>query len=92
LSVLDDVATVLVQNHELKLTIEGHSSSDGNYDVNVQLSQQRAERVKKYLSTKGIESSRMEAQGYGPNKPLNQGKTSSEIALNRRVELKLSNQ
>jgi len=92
LSVLNEVATILVQNPELKLTIEGHSSSDGNYDVNMHLSQQRAETVRDYLVAKGIDGTRMEAQGYGPNKPLNQGKTPEEMALNRRVELKLSNQ
>jgi OOP family OmpA-OmpF porin len=91
-SVLDEVAAILIKNSELKLTIEGHSSSEGNYDVNMELSKQRAETVRKYLITKGIDASRMEAQGYGPNKPLNQGKTPAEIELNRRVELKLSNQ
>jgi outer membrane protein OmpA-like peptidoglycan-associated protein len=58
----------------------------------MQLSQQRAERVKQYLISKGVDASKMEAQGFGPNKPLNQGKTAAELALNRRVELKLSNQ
>jgi len=92
LRVLDELAAILAQNPDLKLTIEGHSSSDGNYDVNMKLSQERAEAVKDYLVAKGINGSRMDAQGYGPNRPLNQGKTPSELALNRRVELKLSNQ
>lgn len=92
LKVLDEVAKILVQNPELKLSIEGHSSSEGNYNVNMELSQQRAETVRKYLITKGVDSGRMQAQGFGPNKPLNDGKTPSEMALNRRVELKLSNQ
>lgn len=92
LKVLDEVAKILVQNPELKLSIEGHSSSDGNYNVNKELSQQRAEKVKQYLMTKGIDAARMAAQGFGPNKPLNDSKTPEERALNRRVELKLSNQ
>jgi outer membrane protein OmpA-like peptidoglycan-associated protein len=57
----------------------------------MKLSWQRANRVKEYFVSKGIETNRMDTQGYGPNKPLNKGRTSAEKALNRRVELKLSN-
>ena len=92
LKVLDDVAKILTQNPELKLSIEGHSSSEGNYDVNMELSQQRAQTVREYLITKGIDAGRMQARGFGSNKPLNDGKTPADAALNRRVELKLSNQ
>jgi outer membrane protein OmpA-like peptidoglycan-associated protein len=91
-SVLNEVVEILKQNSELQLSIEGHSSTDGNYDVNMRLSQQRADNVKKYLISKGISPSRLTSKGFGPNKPLNEGKTESEKALNRRVELKLSNQ
>ena len=92
LKVLDEVAKILKQNPELKLSIEGHSSREGSYDVNMELSQQRAQAVREYLITKGIAAGRMQAAGFGPNKPLNDGKTPAEAALNRRVELKLSNQ
>jgi len=92
LKVLDEVAEIFKQNPDLKLSIEGHTSNEGNYEVNMDLSKQRAETVKRYLITKGIDSNRMRAEGFGPNKPLNNGKTLEEMALNRRVELKLSNQ
>jgi outer membrane protein OmpA-like peptidoglycan-associated protein len=92
LKVLDDVVEILTQNPELKLSIEGHTSDDGSYDVNMKLSRQRADKVKEYLITKGIDSNRLRAKGFGPDKPLNNGKTLAEKALNRRVELKLSNQ
>jgi OOP family OmpA-OmpF porin len=92
LKVLDEVAEIFRQNPDLKLSIEGHTSNEGNYEVNMELSKQRAETVKRYLITKGIDSNRMRAEGFGPNKPLNNGKTLEEMALNRRVELKLSNQ
>ena len=90
--VLNEVVEILKQNPDLKLSIEGHSSSDGQYDVNMRLSQQRADNVKKYLISKGIDASRLNSKGFGPNQPLNEGKTEAEKALNRRVELKLSNQ
>ena len=90
--VLDDVVLLLRQNPELKLSIEGHTSDDGNYDFNMKLSKERAMKVEQYLIQKGIDPSRLQAEGFGPNKPLNNSKTSAGRALNRRVELKLSNQ
>jgi chemotaxis protein MotB len=90
-AVLDEVASILMQNNGLSLSIEGHTSSDGGYDHNLKLSQARADRVKAYLETKGILSSRLSAKGFGPAQPLNDDKTPEERAQNRRVELKLSN-
>jgi outer membrane protein OmpA-like peptidoglycan-associated protein len=92
LKVLDEVAEIFKQNPDLKLSIEGHTSSDGPYEVNMKLSKQRADVVQEYLISRGIERNRLHAEGFGPNKPLNNGKTAPELALNRRVELKLSNQ
>lgn len=89
---LDEVVDILKQNPELKLTIEGHTSSDGIREVNMKLSQDRANTVKAYMVSKGIGESRLTAVGYGPDRPLNAGKTEAEKAKNRRVELKVSNQ
>jgi OOP family OmpA-OmpF porin len=90
--VLDDVAAVLAGNPEIKVVIEGHTSADGTYARNMKLSEERANKVKTYLESKGIDASRLSAIGFGPDKPLNEGKTAAEKALNRRVEMKLSNQ
>lgn len=90
--VLDEVVAVLKQNPALKLSIEGHTSGDAAYDANMKLSQNRANKVKAYLVSKGIAASRLTAIGFGPNKPLTTGTTEAEKAKNRRVELKLSNQ
>ena len=92
LTVLDEVVIVLKQNPELKVFIEGHTSNNADYDQNMKLSRERANKVKEYFIKKGIDPDRLQATGYGPNKPLNNGKTAAEQALNRRVELKLSNQ
>jgi len=92
LKVLDEVVTILNQNKDLKLSIEGHTSNNADYDLNMKLSRDRANRVKEYFTKKGIDPNRLHAVGFGPNKPLNNGKTAAEQALNRRVELKLSNQ
>jgi OOP family OmpA-OmpF porin len=89
--VLDEIADILTKNPELKLDIEGHTSNDGTFNANMKLSDERAETVRAYLLKKGVDPSRLTAKGYGPTKPLNEGKTEQERALNRRVELNLRN-
>ena len=73
------------------LDIEGHTSSDGTLNANMKLSNERAETVKNYLVSRGVDPSRLSSKGFGPTRPLNQGKTEQERALNRRVELILRN-
>lgn len=90
--VLDEVALLLKDNSELKLTVEGHTSADGPYDVNMRLSNERAGTVKTYLESKGVPPERIIAIGYGPDRPLNDGKSEADRAKNRRVELQLNNQ
>ena len=89
--VLDDIADLLIKQPELKLDIEGHTSNDGTFNANMKLSNERAETVRNYLIGKGVDPSRLTSQGFGPTKPLNQGQTEQERALNRRVEMKLRN-
>jgi len=89
--VLDEIAEILKEKRDLRLHIEGHTSNDGNLAANMRLSLARAETVKFYLQSRGIEGHRLKAQGFGPTQPINSGKTESEKSQNRRVELKLSN-
>jgi len=89
--VLDSVAAILKANPEIKVLIEGHTSSEGLYATNMKLSGSRANKVKDYLESKGIEAIRLSAIGLGPDKPLNANRTAAEKVKNRRVELKLSN-
>ena len=92
--VLDGVIMILRDNPSLIVYINGHTSSgnNGDADQNIILSQNRANRVKKYLESQGIDSKRLIAEGFGGTKPLNNGNSEAEKALNRRVELKLSSQ
>ena len=73
------------------MLIKGHTDRQGNADTNLSLSQRRANKVKDYLISKGIASSRMKAQGFGENEPLVPNDTTSEAARkqNRRVEFQL---
>jgi OmpA-OmpF porin, OOP family len=89
--VLDEVVKVLNENPELKLSIEGHTSSEGPLAVNMKLSESRAGTVRRYLESKGIDTSRLEAKGFGPSQLLNNDRTPAEKSQNRRVELTLSN-
>ncbi|HEU4573515.1 MAG TPA: OmpA family protein [Chitinophagaceae bacterium] len=90
--VLDEVVKILKADPSLVLSIEGHTSNSGDFNANMKLSQARADNVKAYFISSGIDPSRLTATGYGPTRPLTKGKTEAEQAKNRRVELKLSNQ
>ena len=87
---LNDVATVLNQNPSIeKIRIEGHTDSDGTADYNKNLSQDRADAVMQYLVDAGVDSSRMEAVGYGEEKPIDTNDTPAGKEKNRRVEFNI---
>ncbi|WP_043400535.1 OmpA family protein [Archangium violaceum] len=84
---LDQVAKILQQHPEVdQMVIEGHTDDRGNAEANRKLSLARAEAVKGYLVKKGVEPSRLEAKGFGPDRPIDSNKTEKGRAANRRVE------
>jgi OOP family OmpA-OmpF porin len=84
---LDDVARILKEHPELvRLEIAGHTDSRGARDYNIQLSQDRAEAVRKYLINKGVDASRLVAKGYGPDQPIDTNDTAEGRQKNRRTE------
>ncbi|HEY0988851.1 MAG TPA: OmpA family protein [Kofleriaceae bacterium] len=97
---LDKAVAVLKEFGDLKLEIQGHTDDQplkagGKFADNQALSQARAESVKAYFVSKGIEESRLTAKGYGETVPLESpkdltgGKLNAARAKNRRVEFKL---
>ena len=67
-------------------TIEGHTDSVGKLKSNMKLSQRRADSVRNYLVKNfGIDSSRLQAKGYGPTKPIADNKTAAGRLKNRRT-------
>jgi OOP family OmpA-OmpF porin len=86
---LDGAAKVLQQYPEVRLEIIGHTDSTGSRDINVDLSQRRAEAVRQYLVGKGIAESRLEIRGAGPDEPMGDNKTKAGRAQNRRIEFKM---
>jgi len=90
---LNDVATVLKQNPSItKIRIEGHTDSDGGDDYNKKLSQDRADAVMQFLTDAGIDAARMEAIGYGEEKPIDSNDTAAGKEKNRRVEFNIIDQ
>jgi outer membrane protein OmpA-like peptidoglycan-associated protein len=89
---LKQVATILRDNPDFRLTVEGHTDSTGKYDMNMQLSRDRAASVVTYLTTKeGVDAGRLTSEGYGPDRPIAPNKTTAGRARNRRVEMKVRN-
>ncbi len=83
---LHDLAKVMKQNPELKLTISGHTSSEGDDTTNQKLSEARAQAAVDFLVNKeGIDSTRLSAKGYGSSKPV-----SDNPDENRRTEFEIT--
>jgi outer membrane protein OmpA-like peptidoglycan-associated protein len=84
---LDQVAKILKEHPELeRVVIEGHTDNAGKPEANLKLSQRRAESVRNYLIKKGVEPQRLEAKGFGQERPIADNKTAKGRATNRRVE------
>ena len=85
---LKEIATLLKNNSSLKLFIVGHTDSDGNLDMNMDLSQKRAAAVVNILAEQyNIAKDRLEPKGLGPLAPVSTNRTAEGKAKNRRVEL-----
>ena len=87
--VLNQIINVLKKFPKSRFRIEGYTDSTGNKQKNITLSQNRADAVKIYLIQGGIDQSRLESIGYGPEKPIASNKTRKGRELNRRVEINL---
>ena len=85
---LADIGQLLTSDAALRLSIEGHTDSDGGDESNLKLSQDRAASVKTYLTeTYKIDAGRLETKGWGEGKPIDTNDTAEGKANNRRVEL-----
>lgn len=85
---LSDVAKALIQgNPEAQIVVEGHTDSRGSQGHNLELSARRAESVRTYLVSQGVESGRIRSEGLGFSRPVADNKSAEGRANNRRVEI-----
>jgi outer membrane protein OmpA-like peptidoglycan-associated protein len=88
--VLDAVVGALKGHPDIfVLEVAGHTDNAGGAADNRALSQKRADAVVAYMTSKGIEAKRLQAKGYGPDKPLADNKTILGRQKNRRVEFNI---
>lgn len=84
-SVLQNIADMLGQHPDIKLSIEGHTDSDGDTQSNQILSEQRAEAVKQALIERKTQADRLSTKGWGETKPLAENDSQEGKSTNRRV-------
>jgi outer membrane protein OmpA-like peptidoglycan-associated protein len=87
--VLDNAVKVLLEFQSLRLQIDGHTDNTGTAEINQKLSTDRAESVKIYLVSKGVDESRLQTAGYGDTKPVEDNATPKGRAANRRIEFSI---
>jgi outer membrane protein OmpA-like peptidoglycan-associated protein len=86
---LDELAKIVNQCPAFKISIEGHTDSEGIPERNNPLSDRRAKAVSDYLTAAGVDASRLSTVGYGAERPIAENETAAGRAKNRRIEFKV---
>ena len=86
---LDTLGASAAKCPSVRFEVAGNTDSKGALDMNMKLSQSRAEAVATYLASKGVAADRMTATGYGPNAPLATNESAAGRQRNRRTEFKV---
>lgn len=72
-----------------RVEIAGHTDSDGDAEINLRLSQRRADRVAKALVNLGVPAHQVRSEGYGETQPVSSNAYSDGRKLNRRIEVRV---
>ncbi len=83
---LAQLASIAKDCKKGRIRVEGHTDSTGRASFNTSLSEQRAKAVVQYLTKAGLAADRIEAVGYGQDKPVASNATPAGRAKNRRIE------
>jgi OmpA-OmpF porin, OOP family len=86
---LNVVVDFLNNNPKVEIELQGHTDNRGDRVKNVLLSQQRVEKIKAYLVSKGISSKRIRGKGFGGSRPVATNESEEARKLNRRVEFRI---
>ncbi len=83
---LNGIIEFLTDNENIKIEIRGYTDNIGGKELNLKLSQRRAEKVKEFLIKNGISSNRLQAKGFGEADPIAPNETEQGREQNRRTE------
>lgn len=89
-AVLDALASVALRCDRFSIEVAGHTDNQGRPELNMELSRRRADAVAAYLATQGVARSRLNARGYGAERPRADNATPAGQAANRRIEFYVS--
>lgn len=84
---LNDIVALMKEFKNANLEVQGHTDIVGTEEFNQKLSEDRAHAVTDYLESKGIDSKRLRAKGFGTKMPIADNESDEGRAKNRRVEL-----
>ena len=85
--VLEGYARWLLDNRDVNVTIEGNCDQRGSREYNLALGQQRADSVKKFLMSRGVQAGRLDTVSFGEERPVCQGSGESCWAQNRHADI-----
>ncbi|HEX2936481.1 MAG TPA: OmpA family protein, partial [Bacteroidales bacterium] len=88
---LSTLISYLQSHTEVNIVISGHTDDKGTLEYNNILATKRAETVKEYIISKGVQPNRITTNGYGETNPATDNRTDKGRQLNRRVEIRLLN-
>ena len=87
--ILDQIAAILPDCRHVRMEISGHTDSQGREEMNLNLSQSRADAVLNGLLARNVLVSNLVAQGYGESQPIASNETEAGREQNRRIEFRL---
>jgi len=87
--VLQNALTIFNEYPKARIEVSGHTDDVGQHDDNVELSRKRAESVKAWFVSNGVDGKRIETRGAGPDQPIADNKGPTGRQKNRRIEFKL---
>jgi outer membrane protein OmpA-like peptidoglycan-associated protein len=87
---LAKVAGIILGHPGLRIEVEGHTDSTGGDEMNMKLSENRANAVREYLVAQGVRAENVTSKGFGKTMPVADNGNAAGRQMNRRVELVVS--
>jgi outer membrane protein OmpA-like peptidoglycan-associated protein len=88
---IDLLAEYMIAHPTKTIVLSGHTDNSGSAELNMELSQRRADFIRDVLVSKGIAAERITAIGYGQSQPIVSNNTREGRQRNRRIEIKFAN-